>query len=71
MDYQTILVKICGALLLAWTVRSIMVHLKSRKNPDLQKTDRQSGSERLLNGILLWAWLAFCIALGGGMIFNN
>jgi len=71
MDFSTIAVKLAGAALLIWTVRSIVITLKTGKPVNIPQADQQSGSEKLLNNILLWAWLAFCVAFGVGMMLNN
>lgn len=81
MDYSTILVKVTGAVLLIWTLRSIYKHFKDHKTkndahpattPGLNKDDKNpSLTEQLLNNILLYLWLAFMIIFSSGMILNN
>jgi hypothetical protein len=68
MSLSTILVKIFGVLLLAWTARSIFKHIKDRKKNPV--TD-QSITEQILNNLLLYLWLAFCTIFSIGMIVNN
>lgn len=81
MDYSTILVKVTGAVLLIWTLRSIYKHFKDNKTkkdaptdatPRSNKDDKNpSLSEQLLNNLLLYLWLAFMIIFSSGMILNN
>jgi Na+/melibiose symporter-like transporter len=72
MDTAALLAKIVGALLLAWTIRSIVKHVKDkraeRRSPDHEV---QSLTEQILNNALLYLWLAFMLAFSLGMIFNN
>jgi len=72
MDIPKILINITGFILLIWTIRSIYIHIKERKQ---QKSDsraeEQSVSEQILNNILLYLWLAFMIVFSTGMILNN
>jgi len=68
MEISTILVKVCGAVFLAWTIRSVFKHLKERKQA---KEDDQAVSEQFLNNLLLYLWLAFMTAFSIGMIVNN
>jgi hypothetical protein len=74
MDYSTILVKVTGAALLIWTLRSIYKHFFNRKiKSDIAPKDdkKPSLSEQLLNNLLLYLWLAFMVIFSSGMIFNN
>jgi beta-lactamase regulating signal transducer with metallopeptidase domain len=82
MDYSTILVKVTGAVLLIWTLRSIYKHFKDNKikkdaphnaTPDANRKDDKTPSltEQLLNNLLLYLWLAFMIIFSSGMILNN
>ena len=74
MDYSTILVKVTGAVLLIWTLRSIYKHFMDHKtkNDALPKDDKKpSLTEQLLNNLLLYLWLAFMIIFSSGMILNN
>jgi threonine/homoserine/homoserine lactone efflux protein len=70
MDIPAILVKIVGLGLLAWTVVSIIRHVRSKIK---QKNARevQSVTEQVLNNLLLYLWLAFMLAFSTGMIINN
>jgi Trk-type K+ transport system membrane component len=63
-----ILVKAVGVILFAGTVRSVIKHLKERKQ---RKLDQQAVSEQMLNNFLLYVWLAFMTVFSLGMIFNN
>jgi hypothetical protein len=68
MDISILLVKLVGLILLGWTVRSIIKHLKERKaSVQLE----QSFTEQILNNILLYLWLLFMTAFSIGMIVNN
>ena len=68
MDLSSILAKIVGLVLLGWTVRSIIKHVKERKaSVQLE----QSFTEQILNNILLYLWLLFMTAFSIGMIVNN
>ena len=74
MDYSTILVKVTGAVLLIWTLRSIYKHFMDHKtkNDALPKDDKKTSlTEQLLNNLLLYLWLAFMIIFSSGMILNN
>jgi bacteriorhodopsin len=68
MSISTILVKVVGAVLFAITVRSVIRHLKERKQT---KENEQAVSEQVLNNLLLYLWLAFMTVFSLGMIFNN
>jgi hypothetical protein len=68
MNIPILLVKVTGAVLLAWTIRSIVKHFKGKRQ---QKDTEQSLSERLLNNLLLYLWLAFMLVFSIGMIVNN
>jgi threonine/homoserine/homoserine lactone efflux protein len=70
MDIPAILVKITGAVLLLWTLWSIVKHIKSRKKGEKQQP-AQSVTEQILNNLLLYLWLAFMLAFSTGMILNN
>jgi len=72
MDWPSILAKIAGAVLLAGTIRSIFKHVKEKRKAALEnKPDEQSTSERMLNNVLLYLWLAFMVVFSTGMIVNN
>jgi hypothetical protein len=68
MEASIILVKIIGIILLGWTIRSILKHLKERK---LSGHMEQSFTEQILNNILLYLWLLFMTVFSIGMIVNN
>ena len=68
MTISMILVKAVGVILFAGTVRSVIKHLKERKQ---RKLDQQAVSEQMLNNFLLYVWLAFMTVFSLGMIFNN
>jgi hypothetical protein len=70
MDIPSILVKIAGLGLLAWTIYSIIKHIKA-KRAARKEHESQSVTEQILNNILLYLWLAFMLAFSTGMIFNN
>ncbi len=57
-----------GLLLLVWTIRSIVKHLKERKTSGQSE---QSITEQLLNNVLLYLWLAFMTVFSVGMMVNN
>ena len=57
-----------GLLLLVWTVRSIVKHLKERKTSGQSE---QSITEQLLNNVLLYLWLTFMTVFSVGMMVNN
>ena len=85
MDYSTILIKIAGAMLLIWTLRSIYKHFTERNTKSAATSDsvppgaastpskenNPSFSEQLLNNLLLYLWLAFMLIFSTGMIVNN
>ncbi len=72
MDIPAILIKLAGAALLIWTIRSIYIHVKEkRKAEKAGKEDVQSVSEQILNNVLLYLWLAFMLVFSSGMILNN
>ena len=72
MDIPTILIKLTGAILLIWTIRSIYMHVKEkRKEKKEGKKEVQSVSEQILNNVLLYLWLAFMVVFSSGMILNN
>jgi hypothetical protein len=65
-------VQVVGAGLLVLTLSSIARHRVERKAAQARGVeDTQSVSERLLNNLLLYAWLAFMLAFSTGMIVNN
>jgi hypothetical protein len=68
MPLSTILIKAVGLLLLAWTARSIVKHVKERKTSDQSE---QSFTEQVLNNLLLYLWLLFMTIFSIGMIVNN
>jgi hypothetical protein len=68
MELSTIIVKVVGLLLLAWTIRSIFKHLKERK---ASGQSEQSITEQLLNNVLLYLWLTFMTVFSVGMMVNN
>ena len=68
MEISTVLVKVVGIVFLAWTVRSIIKHLKEQKE---KPEDAQSTSEKFLNSFIYYLWLAFMTVFSFGMIFNN
>jgi ABC-type Fe3+ transport system permease subunit len=72
MAIVVILAKILGIVLLIFTIRSILKHVKDLRNPEYQKKQHEQAlSERLLNGALLYLWLFFCVAFSVGMVLNN
>jgi hypothetical protein len=68
MPVSTIIVKAVGLLLLVWTIRSIVKHLKERKSSGQSE---QSITEQLLNNVLLYLWLTFMTVFSVGMMVNN
>jgi hypothetical protein len=68
MPVSTIIVKVVGLLLLVWTIRSIVKHLKERKSSGQSE---QSITEQLLNNVLLYLWLTFMTVFSVGMMVNN
>jgi len=70
MDIPTVLVKAAGAVLLVWTVFSIVKHIR-QKHVARKSGDTQSIIEQILNNILLYLWLVFMLAFSSGMILNN
>jgi Na+/melibiose symporter-like transporter len=68
MQLSTIIVKIVGVLLFAWTIRSIVKHFKERK---ASGQSEQSITEQFLNNLLLYLWLFFMTVFSIGMIVNN
>ncbi len=72
MDWPVILAKISGIVLLVFTGRSIYRHILDRRRAAAAgQKDKQSMSERVLNGVLLYAWYAFMLAFSLGLFFNN
>ncbi|MCX7727095.1 MAG: hypothetical protein N2053_09640 [Chitinispirillaceae bacterium] len=73
MDISIILVKICGFLLFVWTLYSIYRHFSQKKKGVLKDKENETSSttEKILNSILLYLWLAFLLVFSLGMIFNN
>lgn len=72
MDIPALLAKLTGTLLLLWTLRSIYLHVQEkRKAAKANKEEVQSVSEKILNNLLLYLWLAFMVAFSTGMILNN
>ncbi|MCL2182209.1 MAG: hypothetical protein FWB85_01915 [Chitinispirillia bacterium] len=81
MDLAAILIKITGLLLFAFTARSVYKHIKAKfvKKPapaaqpaaPAENKQEHSKVEQALNGLLLYAWFVFMIALSLGMVFNN
>jgi hypothetical protein len=71
MDIPSLLAKLAGLVLLGFTIRSIVKHVKERRAARLSGQDHQAVSEFLLNNFLLYAWLAFMLAFSAGLIFNN
>jgi uncharacterized membrane-anchored protein len=74
METSVILAKITGLVLLAWTVRSIVKHVREKRaarQENKEKEEVQSISEQILNNILLYLWLAFMLVFSTGMIVNN
>lgn len=72
MDISTILIKLTGAILLVFTIRSIIKHIKTVVSERKKgKVDEQSVTEQILNNLLLYIWLAFMVAFSTGMILNN
>lgn len=72
MDIPTILIKITGLVLLIWTIRSIVIHIKEKKKAVQDgKKEEQSVTEQVLNNVLLYLWLVFMLAFSTGMIANN
>jgi hypothetical protein len=81
MDLPAIIAKLTGAILLAWTARSIYRYFKQGKikavsaqsEPTTTGKDEKKTSftEQLLNNFLLYLWLAFMLIFSTGMILNN
>jgi ABC-type Fe3+ transport system permease subunit len=72
MAILIIIAKILGVVLLIFTIRSILKHVKDLRNPEYRKKQHEQAlSERLLNAALLYLWLFFCIAFSVGMVLNN
>jgi hypothetical protein len=72
MDTPTILVKLAGLLLLAWTIRSIVKHYRDRRAAQRAGgQEEQALSELILNNLLLYLWLAFMLVFSIGMMVNN
>lgn len=72
MDLPILLIKITGTALLLWTVRSIYIHVKEkRESKNQSKHEEQSISEQVLNNTLLYLWLLFMLTFSIGMIVNN
>jgi hypothetical protein len=70
MDILTVLIKITGAVLFGFTVRSIIKHIK-KESKEAKEFPNQSKTERFLNSIILYVWLFFITAFSIGMIANN
>jgi hypothetical protein len=70
VDIPAILIKITGVVILAFTIRNIVLHIK-KESREAKAAQTQSKSERFLNGILFYLFLAFITAFSLGMIFNN
>jgi hypothetical protein len=70
MDLPALLAKLAGLALLAWTIISIVKHVKQKLAARRQQAS-QSITEQILNNILLYLWLAFMLAFSTGMILNN
>jgi hypothetical protein len=72
LDFPSLIAKIIGVALLAWTARSMYKHFAQRKTMPVQKDGHRSSlTEQLLNSLLLYLWFAFMLAFSIGMIFNN
>jgi hypothetical protein len=72
MDWAVMIARVVGVDLLAATGRSIYKHFRSRaKAKAAGQVDQQAGSERFLNGVLLYAWYLFALAFSTGLIVNN
>ncbi len=72
MDLPSILIKITGLVLLAWTIRSIVLHVKEKRKIAAEaKEEDQSVTEQVLNNVLLYLWLVFMLAFSTGMMVNN
>ena len=72
MDLPILLIKITGAALLIWTIRSIYMHVKEKRAARNQSNnEEQSISEQVLNNTLLYLWLLFMLTFSIGMIVNN
>ena len=70
MDVSIILIKITGVVILLFTVRNVILHIK-RESKEAKAALTQSNGERFLNGVLFYLFLAFITAFSLGMIFNN
>ncbi len=70
MDTATILIKIAGVLLFAYTAYAFTRHLKN-ESKEAREAVHQSKSEKFLNGIILYLWYFFITAFSLGMIINN
>jgi len=70
MDIMTVAIKITGVIFLAFTIRSIIKHVK-KESKEAKEAPNQSKGERLLNTIILYVWLFFITAFSIGMIVNN
>ena len=72
MDWPVLVAKVVGVVLFAFTIRSIYRHVRDKRKAAAQnQQDKQSTSERILNGILLYAWYAFMVAFSCGLVVNN
>lgn len=69
MDIPTLLIRITGVFLFAWTVRSVIKHYKDVKIKESKEA--QAVSEQFLNNALFYVWLVFMFAFSIGMIVNN
>ena len=70
MDLLDILAKITGVILLGFTIRSVIKHLK-KESKEAKEAPNQSKIERTLNTFILYLWLFFITAFSIGMIVNN
>lgn len=72
MDWPIALAKTAGLVLLAWTVWSIVKHVRERSEAVRRgQQEPQSISEQILNNLLLYLWLTFMLVFSVGMIVNN
>ncbi len=70
MDFLTIAAKITGVIILIFTIRSIIKHVK-KESKEAKEAPNQSKTELMLNSAILYLWLFFITAFSIGMIVNN
>jgi succinate dehydrogenase hydrophobic anchor subunit len=70
VDISVILIRITGVIILLFTIRNVVLHIK-KESKEAKAALTQSSGERFLNGVLFYLFLAFITAFSLGMIFNN